>query len=402
MRRIRYLVTTAGHPNYGDELITSSWIRYLARRYPQEEVWVDCPAPGIAATLFAGLHPHLVVTDTVWRLRDLAKEGSRALIVERLTGLVRDFGSPRVDIGIGRLRQAHSIHLLGGGYHNDVWPDSVALVETMKAVKALTGAKLYATGLGLLPVNSWVADPRRHFAGFDHVSARDGESAAAYAIGSTVDDAFLALPREATRRREPAVPELVICLQADMGGADVLDRAEAVVRSVVDRHAATLDRIRYVEGVPGTDHPGYERIKDLVSPGGFVPFSDVYARGLPVSERQIWVTTRFHHHLVAAAGGARGIALSVGSDYYGIKHGSLTRLGSGWPVLDLSAGTGPVTLPGPGLAEPGRAIAAKRAEADRIYTEPRLRAPGTRRVVRAVRNRISRVTDARRRPSAPE
>ena len=48
-----YLVSTAGHPNYGDEVITRAWLDYLAERFPRSTVWLDCPHPGRAAHLFA-------------------------------------------------------------------------------------------------------------------------------------------------------------------------------------------------------------------------------------------------------------------------------------------------------------------------------------------------------------
>ena len=44
-RRI-YLVGSTGFPNYGDELVASQWLRYLAEHEPDAEVWLDSPAPG--------------------------------------------------------------------------------------------------------------------------------------------------------------------------------------------------------------------------------------------------------------------------------------------------------------------------------------------------------------------
>ena len=65
---VLYLVGTSGHPNFGDEFIAASWLRFLARARPGAEVWLDCPHPGLASHLFDGLHPGLRTTDTLWRL----------------------------------------------------------------------------------------------------------------------------------------------------------------------------------------------------------------------------------------------------------------------------------------------------------------------------------------------
>ena len=67
VRRL-YLVAAAGYPNYGDELITAQWLRYLAQHEPEAEIWVDCHNPGGAALLFRDLHPNLHFVDTVWQL----------------------------------------------------------------------------------------------------------------------------------------------------------------------------------------------------------------------------------------------------------------------------------------------------------------------------------------------
>ena len=61
-----YLIGTAGHPNYGDELITASWLRELARTFPDAEVWLDSPRPGQASVLFDGIHPGLRCVDTLF------------------------------------------------------------------------------------------------------------------------------------------------------------------------------------------------------------------------------------------------------------------------------------------------------------------------------------------------
>ncbi|NWO17736.1 MAG: polysaccharide pyruvyl transferase family protein, partial [Corynebacterium sp.] len=66
------------------------------------------------------------------------------------------------------------------------------------------------------------------------------------------------------------------------------------------------------------------------------------AFGLPTREGQTWISTRFHPHLVAAARGVSGIAVSAHAGmYYTVKHASV---GSAWTITDLYE---PVTPGGP-------------------------------------------------------
>lgn len=65
---------------------------------------------------------------------------------------------------------------------------------------------------------------------------------------------------------------------------------------------------------------------------------EALASGLPTSPEQCWISSRFHPHLIAAVGGASGVALTMESDYYAVKHGSLRDWGSRWTLLtDLDA-----------------------------------------------------------------
>ena len=84
---------------------------------------------------------------------------------------------------------------------------------------------------------------------------------------------------------------------------------------------------RYVEAIPGDDYAGYERLKDLIAEDGFLPFTAFWRDGFDFGPHQVWLSTRFHHHLVGALHGARGIALNGHGGYYDVKHdGDPSRL----------------------------------------------------------------------------
>ena len=371
-----YLVATAGHPNFGDEFITASWIRYLAEVAAETEIWLDCPEPGNAQLLFGDLHPRLRITNTLWRAVWEARDLPPAEAEQQVIHLIRNQGSPRYDLGLAKLRDAQSLHLLGGGYVNGVWPRHRALVAGMKAVKGITGARLYATGQGLMPLIGSASEAEELFDAFDHVSVRDVQSAAAYGLEQGLDDAFLGA-EDAVSLSSGSPAGLYVCIQNDMNDDGRFESNVAVARSLITRSAAVETPVYYLEAIPGVDHAAYARLSDLIPADNFIPFTEVWNKGLPVGSAQQWITTRFHFHLLASAAGARGVALSVKKGYYDVKHSSLTALGSGWTVDDGSAGTSP-QMPAvtgqlarrlPELAD------RKREEAARLYPPVHRSAP---------------------------
>ena len=349
-----YLVSMASYPNYGDELIARRWLEHLARHRPEDEVWLDCRHPGTASALFGGLHPRLRVTDAVFRTVEDSLRGSRRGVEDIITSL----GTPLYDAPLLALREAGSLHLLGGGFVNAVWPENDLIVEAMRAASRLGGAPLIATGQGLAPFGPETLQ------GFDHVSVRDAPSAQRLGIPQGVDDAYLVERMPVPERSAPT--ELVLCVQSDAVDDGAFERLIGHVRRTVGASGIPRERVRYVEALPGGDFAGYDRLRDLVAEDGFVPFTRFWRGEFSPAAHQVWLTTRFHHHLVAALHGARGIALAAKTGYYDVKHGSLVEGGSRWRVQD---GTGEVLdlsqLPDPAPA--ADSIAAKTAEAQLLY-----------------------------------
>lgn len=230
-----YLVSMSSFPNYGDELIAARWLEHLARHRPDDEVWLDCRHPGTANALFGDLHPRLRVTDAVFRAVDDSLRGSRRSIEDIVTNL----GTPLYDAPLLALREAHSLHLLGGGFVNSVWPENDLVVRAMRAAATVSGAHLVATGQGLAPFGTELLH------GFDHVSVRDAPSAEKLGIAPGVDDAYLV--EELPGRERTGPPELVLCVQSDA----IEDGAFEQLLGYVRRAAGTL-------GIPASA-PGTSR-----------------------------------------------------------------------------------------------------------------------------------------------
>jgi len=360
-----YLIGPSGNPNFGDEFIAAAWLRHLAEVRPDADVWLDCPQPGLAQVLFEGLHPRLRVTNTLWRLvhetAEMPLDEAAEIIRARVTGL----GSPSYDLGLLKLRDAESLHLIGGGFINENWSHHAGLVLAMRAVHAMTGARLIATGQGLMPELTSAPAEMPLFQDFAHASARDEAGARAYGISQELDDAFLGVTAEIAR--STAEPGLYVCIQSDTADPERFGTAVELARAAVEKAVSQGKNAYYVEAIPGADRVAYEQLADLIPEERFLPFLHIWAHGLPLAAHQTWVTSRFHFHLLAASAGARGIAVGMKKGYYDVKHESLAALGSGWSLaLDgdapgIPADRGPLR---DGLPE---LVARKRAEADRIY-----------------------------------
>ncbi|MFI1462676.1 polysaccharide pyruvyl transferase family protein [Nocardia carnea] len=328
-----YLVGPAGHPNYGDELITAGWLRHLADIAPDATVWVDTHSPGPAQVLLGDLHPRVRFTDTLWRLCWEAPTDDPWQVAAWVRRAVSDPGlAPRWDRGIALLHRADVIHLLGGGYINRIWPRHIGLLAGAAAVGCTSGARCAATGLGLFPEPAGTSQlVQATSAEFAITEVRDRRSAELSGIELGADDAFLAQP--AIRRDEENPRDVMLCLQSDLLDMDINALAASVLRIL---HAWRIppERVGVVEAIPGVDRRVFDLIEHQLPGARFYPFVEIWERGLPVSPGQTWLSTRFHMHLVAATAGANGVAIPISSDFYATKHRSLTELGSGWTILD--------------------------------------------------------------------
>ena len=325
---VHYLVSTAGHPNYGDELITRAWLDYLGQKRADDIVWLDCPHPGRASHLFADTHPNLRVTSTLWELAFSAPDARGDGVEARIRASVRDLGTPRVDPGLLALRGVDGIHVLGGGYLNKIWPANWGVLIAVSEYVRAFGRRAHMTGAGLHPHDTedrtWLETVLQDFAS---VEVRDRPSAALAGTTLGLDDAFLALANPRPVWSSAESPEQMVLVQGDL-------------RTWTDGDAvAAIDRFRggartgWLEAVP-PDDIHYARMID--PDGRFFPFGEVWTNGLPARSGQRWLTSRYHVHLLAAATGAAGVVLSGRPGYYDVKHQSLIELGTGWNVVTIA------------------------------------------------------------------
>ncbi len=364
-----YLVAAAGHPNYGDELVAAQWLRYLAEREPDAEVWVDCHNPGGAELLLAHLHPNVRFVDTLYRISWAAPFEDGDEVVAFASQAVRQpgFGVPLRASGVELLPTVDQFHVIGGGYMTSLWPRHIALLAAGATLAEHFGIPAAATGLGLMPAVADQALLEGLAAGYSVLDVRDAPSRALFArddVSQSGDDALVMIGDHLYDQRETR--SLMLCCQADFVEAGIEVLAESALQTI---KAWDVDssKIGYVEAIPGNDRQVFDLLRPSLPDMRFYPFTEVWREGLPARRGQRWLTTRYHHHLIAATAGAWGVVFPVKPVYYDVKHESLIEQGSRWAIAQPGDAAGQAHGDG-GF---GRAlepmIAAKQAVAARVY-----------------------------------
>jgi polysaccharide pyruvyl transferase WcaK-like protein len=371
MRPLIYLIGTAGNPHYGDEVITASWLRYYADRFPQAEVWLDTPRPGQTSVLHGDAHPRLRCVDSLFHACwNAPSEVPDECVAFGATVLGEPGRLPREASGLSAALRADVVHVLGGAYINAIWPRHLALLGAATRIGERSGARTAITGADLMPVTT---DGRAAvgdvLSRFDLVDVRDGESHAMLAeavpaLTQTGDDAFLDLQRQPIDRRTRA--RTVVEIQSDLLDVPLENLAAQVVR-LLQGWGADQDEVLLLESLPPDDVAVLPLLQPHLPNVTVKPFELLWREGLPLASSQRWVTTRFHSHLMAAAAGAWGVALA-GSPTIAGQHRSLIEMGSGWALgasLDQPVPSGHSTRH-PFDGRFTEIVAAKRAVADTI------------------------------------
>jgi hypothetical protein len=343
-----YLVATTGHPNYGDELIAATWLKYLAEVAPHSEIWVDCPNPGPSEVLLGHLHPRVRFTDTLWRLCWEAPSDGPWEVCSFVQHAINNPGlAPRWVAGIELVARADLVHIVGGGYINSIWPRHTGLMAGAIAAVRRSGGRAVMTGQGLWPIADDTRPLLRNLAAqFAVVDVRDDRSATLIGtspqVTCTGDDMFFGL--EPALYRGGDLREVMVCLQSDLLDVTVPALAGFLLDALRE-WGVRPEQVGVVEGIPRVDREVYALVEHDLAGARFYSFAEIMDHGLPAAAGQRWLSSRFHMHLMAAAAGADGVAVSVNSGYYTNKHHSLIERGSGW---DLNEGLQAPAIPSSG------------------------------------------------------
>lgn len=339
-----YLISTAGYPNYGDEQIVRTWLAFFKKRHANDQIILDVPFPSRAQFLFKDEFPDLLIVDTFWNLIYLAESKDITLddtnsLFELLHG-----GDPRNAVPITAILGADSLHLLGGGYFS---VDHIEFKRTFYFFALLSiikdkhpTTKIFATGLGLTPINSDIVSViKGYVSNFDYFGVRDHASNLFPNATLEVDDVFLSKPLSAIKiNKSDENPDILVSIQPIFDD----EHRKLVIKSLISflkQHKNA--KIGILEAMVPEDNWLYfgdvfYQEPDIKERLVFYDFWTLWMDGIPFKKNQLWISTRFHFHLIGALLGAKGTAISIGTQYYDVKHQSLIDWGTGWQFQNLA------------------------------------------------------------------
>nr|WP_273544354.1 polysaccharide pyruvyl transferase family protein [Serratia marcescens] len=320
-------------PNFGDDMLTRFWVTELQRRFPGCTIYLDAVDAVVASRLFPGVR----CVDYLWRLvQALGNDGSlEEKLADPYTLPFRERLMSKAFIS------AESIHLLGGGYINELWGANSRLIEVVASFAQKYQLACYATGLGLQPLSSEKAEQLApYIRQFDQFDVRDQASYDVLApfelppLGFTGDDyfAFSSCPVGYIAENEQFT--LHLCIHTELSEDDVL--TESLLGLLGQTTALFLEKhpnaiIKFYEFRPGSDGVFFRQILEFFPQAEFVSFEQVWHDGLKFAPHDFCISSRFHFQVIAASLGIPGVALSW-SDYYDNKFSSLQRM-SDWPMI---------------------------------------------------------------------
>lgn len=334
MSEVYYLVSTAGFPNFGDEQIVRTWLTIFRQKNPSAKIILDVPAASRSQFLFKGEFDNLTIVDTLWNvIHFLAHKQIKLDDVQGVKDVLLH-GDPRNREGLDLFLSADQIQLLGGGYFttsNVDFVNTYYFFPIFAAKKELaTDTKVYGTGLGLTPIAEETQKMLESTTGvFDYLGVRDVESSKVANTTLELDDVYVSKMLEALKldTREDN-PDILIDLQ------DISDNThrQQIVKEITD-FLNTEENVGKTVGilealVPEDNWPYFsDAFNDVINKDerfSFFNFFHLWHQGLPNKEKQTWISTRFHFHLI---GGILlnhpGVAINIGNDYYATKHLSL-------------------------------------------------------------------------------
>ncbi len=343
--RTFYLIAAAGIPNFGDDAIARYWIAYLRTRYPGCRIVLDACDASVAALL----HPSAVCVDHVWRLAEQAEPSQPAELRQQLRARWNAEAplTMRERQLLACVRAATAMHVLGGGYINDLWPRNRNILAVCAALADVQGTRAFATGLGLEPL---APESAAQLAGLldalIHIDLRDMSSVRALQphlapeLGgrlSCLGDDLLQEDVTKLLVLEDAPPRMHLCVQDEFFGerATAEQLQQWLLGEVLAFRRAWPDaQVVCWELRPVSDARIFGWLRGLVPGVVLVPFEQLWTEGFAFGREDRLLSSRFHFQLVAAAAGLGGTAISW-SGYYDTKLGSL-RAFSRWTIDRLA------------------------------------------------------------------
>ena len=330
-----YLISASGMPNYGDDMLTRGWINHIKRLYPNANIYLDAVDPIVANVLYENVN----CVNYLWQLAQALGE----------SGSVEEKFSDRTLLPMRERFMSHifsevdSIHLMGGGYINELWAANLRLIELVSYFGEKHNIRTYATGLGLQPLSEEKAE---HISKFiknyfcfdvrDYPSYQILEKYLPGKISFIGDDYFCFPFSEVVHLVERDAPVLRLCLHNELSEDEhkeklFVSQIENVISNFIARYPNSL--IRFYEFRPGSDGHFYKELKNKFPQIEMVEFETIWKHGLEFSSKDYFISSRFHFQLIVSSVGLSGTSF-YWSEYYRNKFDSLKYV-TDWSYLKL-------------------------------------------------------------------
>lgn len=215
----RYLISTAGFPNFGDEQIVRTWLKFYQDECPNDQIILDVPFPARASFLFQGEFDNIQFVDTIWNLVYLANANGLTLKNEREVSAILHGGDPRNNVPIREMLESDKIHILGGGYfstEHDEFSYTYLFFMMLALIKQdKPEIELLATGVGLTPINDEIVKAiGQYTAAFSYLGVRDQPSLIVPNTTFEPDDVVMSLHLNAFKLDENSDnPDILLSIQ---------------------------------------------------------------------------------------------------------------------------------------------------------------------------------------------
>lgn len=330
-----YLVSASGMPNYGDDMLTRGWINHIRHRYPHATIYLDAVDPLVASTLYDDVK----CVNYLWQLAQaLGENGS---VEEKFSD---NYLLPlRERLMTEIFEDTDSIHLLGGGYINELWAANLRLIELVSYFGKKYNILAYATGLGLQPLSEEKAEYISPFIESyfcfdvrDYPSYQLLEKFLPGKISFIGDDYFCFPFSDVVSLVERESPVLRLCLHNEFSEGDeneqlFIEQVETTISTFIQKFPGAL--IRFYEFRPGSDGYFYKSLKQKFPMIEMVFFETIWKHGLQFSTKDFFLSTRFHFQLIVSSVGLSGTSF-YWSEYYRNKFDSLKYV-TDWSFLKL-------------------------------------------------------------------
>lgn len=344
-----FLIGALGGPNFGDEAIFSAWVRAIRKKNPSAELFCDGYNLTNLMRYAKGMAEVVDFKESLWAFSSSLGAGDRGTSIWtyiknelKKENVINDF--------INRLnllneKKFNNIHIIGGGYFNDIWPANYVILLFAKMLSWKTNAKVVASGLGLTPTNPKdINGLRSLLSTFDYVDVRDRESYDLLFgfdddnLFYSGDDALIHLMQRNTYFPLKIIgePILTICIQNDLYPGNTISSEILTDKLLKILAKNKIKKIVYAVALPGDIDGPPTMCIDRLNTSGFtvetkMPF-ELLEDGFPVSPNGLVITSRYHPHFFSALSGIKGIALTS-DPYYTTKHKAVELMGSDWPLI---------------------------------------------------------------------